>query len=121
MSWDPLLIFFGIVVFLIILIVLVVNVYILVYFSHPEERFTTGIWIYRSLVVASLSFAGYLIFSIPLDIASAERDDSMGLGYPMDFIWVMINLIICFMVMFLLPLALILYNDESEDMVRIFI
>lgn len=114
MQFDFLTIFLGIVTILIALIVLIVNIYILVYFSHPEESFTKGIWFYRILVVASLSFGCYLIFAIPIDIASAKRDDSIALGYPMDYIWVGINLFVCFMVIVLLPIALILYNDDTE-------
>ena len=43
--------FFLVVVVLISLVVLVTNFYILVYFSHPEDSFTKGIWVYRIIVV----------------------------------------------------------------------
>jgi LMBR1-like membrane protein len=39
----------------------------------------------------------------------------MKLPYDMDFIWTAINFSICFVLMFFLPMALALYNDESED------
>ena len=44
-------IFLLIVVILICIIVLISNFYILVYFSHPEDSYTKGIWLYRGLVV----------------------------------------------------------------------
>ena len=43
--------FFAVVVVMISVIVLITNFYILVYFSHPEDSFTQGIWLYRTLVV----------------------------------------------------------------------
>ena len=112
---DAIAIFLLVVVILVCLIVLVSNFYILVYFSHPEDGFTKGIWLYRGLVIGVLSFAGYLIFAIPLDIACAKRDDSMQLPYDMTFIWTAVNFIICFVLMFVLPMAMILYTDDSDD------
>lgn len=43
--------FFAVVVLVISVIVLITNFYILVYFSHPEDSYTRGIWLYRGLVV----------------------------------------------------------------------
>lgn len=112
---DAIAIFLLVVVIFICLGVLVSNFYILVYFSHPEDGFTNGIWMYRSLVIGVLSFAGYLIFAIPLDIACAKREDSMQLPYDMTFFWTAINFVICFVLMFVLPMAMILYSDDSDD------
>lgn len=39
----------------------------------------------------------------------------MQLPYDMNFIWMAINLAICFVLMFVLPMAMILYSDDSED------
>ena len=39
----------------------------------------------------------------------------MKLPYDMNFIWMAINLAICIVLMFVLPMAMILYSDDSED------
>ncbi len=39
----------------------------------------------------------------------------MQLPYDMNFIWMAINFAICFVLMFVLPMAMILYTDDSED------
>lgn len=65
--------------------------------------------------IGVLSFASYLIFAIPLDIACAKRADSMQLPYDMNFIWMAINFSICLVLMFVLPMAMILYSDDSEN------
>lgn len=39
----------------------------------------------------------------------------MQLPYDMNFIWMSINLAICIVLMFVLPMAMILYSDDSED------
>lgn len=117
---DALLIFLGFVIFMIFCFVFVGNIYVLTYFSHPEDKMTYGIWYYRILVILALSFAQYLVFAIPLDIASATRTDSIGLGYPMSWIWTIINFVVCICVMFCLPLALIIYNNDEDSFVSQF-
>jgi predicted secreted protein len=62
-----------------------------------------------------LSFASYLIFAIPLDIACAKRSDSMQLPYDMNFVWSAINFAIAFIIIFVLPMAMILYSDDNDD------
>lgn len=109
-------IFLLIVVILVALLIMVINFYILVYFSHPEDNFTGGIWIYRILVIGVLTFACYLIFAIPLDITCAKREDSMQLPYDMDFLWLAINFACCVIIMFVLPMAIVLYNDDGETL-----
>jgi hypothetical protein len=116
---DAFKIFLGVVIFLIFIIIFISNIYILAYFSHPEDKMTFGIWYYRVLVILALSFANYLVFLVPLDIASAKRDDSISLGYNMSLIWTIINFLACMTVMFFLPLALIVYNNEEEGFKRI--
>jgi amino acid transporter len=100
-----------------ILVILVANIYILAYFSHPHDTNTKGIYFYRIIVVASLCAAGYFIFSIPLDLVNTERHDLMNLGYPMGWIWTGINFYTALTVMFFLPFALITYSDEHETLV----
>lgn len=49
---DAIAIFLLVVAIMICIIVLISNFYILVYFSHPEDSYTKGIFLYRGLVVA---------------------------------------------------------------------
>ena len=117
---SAMLIFLTVVCIIIVVFIFIGNVYVLAYFSHPEDQITDGIWYYRGLVIISLSFACYIIFAIPLDISSANRADSIGLGYPMDFIWAFINFVICLAVMFLLPFALVVYTNTESTFVLAF-
>lgn len=116
---DAMLIFLTCVVILISLMVFVGNIYVLAYFSHPEDNITNGIWYYRGLVILALSFAQYIIFAIPLDISSAERSDSIGLNFPMDIIWSIIDFVVCASVMFFLPLALVIYTNIETSIVSL--
>ena len=64
--------FFAVVVVMISVIVLITNFYILVYFSHPEDSFTQGIWLYRTLVVDLCSNIDRSIeFCILLDLCNS--------------------------------------------------
>ena len=109
--------FLGFVTFAIVIGILIANIYILAYFSHPEDTSTKGIYVYRILVIIALSCSCFLIFAIPLDLANIDRDDSMNLGYPMDWIWTIINNMVALSVLFLLPFALIMYTDDGESFV----
>lgn len=113
------LVFLTVVVILIFIMVFIGNIYILAYFSHPEDNVTKGIWYYRGLVILALSFACYIIFTIPLDISSAKRSDSIGLNFPMDIIWSIIDFVVCASVMFFLPLALVVYTNVETSIVNI--
>ena len=116
---NLLLIFLGIVVFFIAIFTFIGNLYLLVYFSHPEDGDSKSIWFFRILVILSLTFSNYLVFLIPLDIASCNRSDSIQLGYPMSFIWTVINFSVCLTAMFILPSASAIYQCDEEETVRI--
>jgi len=106
-----------VVIFLIIIGILIANIYILAYFSHPEDSYSKGIWFYRILVVFGLSCASYLMFAIPVDLSSVDRIDSVNLGIPMHVVWKIINVVVAVALIFLLPFALIIYNDDGESFV----
>ena len=112
-------IFLSLVALTFVVGILIINVYILVYFSHPDDGNTKGIYFYRIIVIASLCSACYFIFSIPLDMVNVDRDDLMNLGYPMDWIWTGVNFFMALTIMFFLPFALITYSDEHDTIVRI--
>ena len=113
-------IFLFIVICLILCLVLFGNIYVLAYFSHPEDSITNGIWYYRGLVILCLSFAQYIIFAIPLDISVADRSDAVdGFDFPMplDLLWSIIDFVVCATVMFFLPLALVIYTNHETSIV----
>ena len=112
-------IFLSLVALTFVIGILIVNIYILVYFSHPEDGCTKGIYFYRIIVIGSLCSACYFIFSIPFDLVNVERDDLMNLGYPMDWIWTGVNFFLALTIMFFLPFALITYSDDHETMVSL--
>jgi LMBR1 domain-containing protein 1 len=116
---DAMLVFLTVVVILIFILVFIGNIYILAYFSHPEDNITNGIWYYRGLVIMALSFACYIIFTIPLDISSSPRSDSIGLSFPMDILWSVIDFVVCASVMFFLPLALVVYTNIETSIVSL--
>ena len=41
----------------------------------------------------------------------------MQLPYDMNIFWTMINFVICFILMFVLPMAIILYTDDNDEFV----
>lgn len=114
---DILKIFLFIIILFIAITVLVMNVYILAYFSHPEDTSTKGIWFYRIIVLVSLCISSYIVFAVPLDlinIRSGVRDDTFDLGLNMDYGWKIINIIVALLIIFVLPFSIITYNDPSD-------
>jgi hypothetical protein len=50
----------------------------LIHYQHNDDDTTEAIWFYRGVFVSTFSLALFLTLTIPIDLASAPRDDSVG-------------------------------------------
>lgn len=66
------------------LILVVVSVYFIVYYQHPDDR--NEAWFPKLAVLLGLVLAGATVLLLPLDVANGE-------GYPGKFSVIQINLI----------------------------
>jgi len=104
---------FLLVVVIILAIILVgVNIYLLIYYSHPDDQ-GFGESIYPKIVVVlglTLAFAQILI--LPLDISNARGD---GANFRIDIFWQIVLITVACYIVFLAPFSLFLYEADDED------
>jgi len=104
---DPWLV---VVTVIITLVIIAASIYILVYFSHPEDKNVA--WFPKIVVVLGLSLAAFSILMLPLDVANTH---GAGGGFPMDELWLAIYIIIAAMVVVVIPFAIFYYEAEEVE------
>jgi LMBR1 domain-containing protein 1 len=117
-STDPFIIV-GITILL--LIIFVINVYILVYWQHPQEKNES--YIARFLILMSLCLSAMTVLVIPIDIAnnSGAVNCSMEVvpkgtycgGLDMYSAWQALFSMVCFFVVVFIPFATFYYESSG--------
>lgn len=115
-----------IVIIIMIIAIVVANFYILVYFTHPEDKntaifpkiVTVSGYFMKSrfqqtycvpLKVAGLSLAMINIMFLPIDVANRNT----GGDIPMDILYIVVYMLAGFFLVFLIPFAMFYY--EADD------
>lgn len=99
-------------------LVLAVCVYILVEYTHPEDR--NQAWIPKIVVVFGMSLAMWSILLFPLDVANTQAcstsitPSSCTLTLPMHQLWYAVFISNLVMVYFILPFTLFFYEADSD-------
>jgi LMBR1 domain-containing protein 1 len=89
--------------------IIIASIYLLVYFSHPEDKNVA--WFPKIVVIVGLSLAAFSILMLPLDVANRS---TVG-GFPMDQLWLAIYIIIAGMVVVVIPFAIFFYEGEEAE------
>lgn len=92
-----------------LIVVLVSNFYILVYFSHEEDK--NHAYFPKFLVVLGLSVAMFLVLLLPLDVGN--KGDNL---LPMKQIWFAFFIIVAVLIVVVNPFA-IFYYEEGDNSV----
>ena len=101
------------VVIIILALVLVgLNIYLLAYYSHPDdEGFGVSIWP-KIIAVLGLTLAFTQILILPLDVSNSRGE---GSGFRVDIMWQIILISVAVYIAFLAPFSLFYYEAEDED------
>ena len=110
--------------FLLILILLVINVYILGYYTHPEDKNQS--YMAKALVVLGLELATVSILMLPIDVANNMGDPGCDLvrqrtyttlcgNVNMYSMWQSLFDMMGFVVVVLIPFAIFYYGAEEKD------
>lgn len=102
---------------IIAVLMMVVNFYILVIYSHPDDR-GWGVSLFcRGLVIFGLTLSWAQVLMLPLDVSNSK---GTGGGLDMDNFWIAIYMMLAIMVIFLMPTAIYVYeSDDEKPMVKI--
>ena len=74
------------------LILLISNIYILIYFSHPDDRSSCSGWFLKILVIIGLTLAWFQVLLLPLDVNNIR---TFGSGNSLVY-FIHINHCLCF-------------------------
>eukprot|EP01130_Rhizamoeba_saxonica_P002030 TRINITY_DN11836_c0_g1_i1.p1 TRINITY_DN11836_c0_g1~~TRINITY_DN11836_c0_g1_i1.p1 ORF type:complete len:475 (-),score=43.32 TRINITY_DN11836_c0_g1_i1:53-1477(-) len=91
---------------LMLMVIFAVNMYIVIYFQHPDDYNTS--MFPKVICVLAFTFASINILMLPLDIAS--RNSTLG-GLPMGYMWMSIYIIIAVFIVILIPFAIFYYQS----------
>ena len=98
--------------------ILIGNLYLLVFYAHPEDR--NQAWLPKIVVVLGLSLAQFSVLMLPLDVANRNACDQTKLlsacsyTLPMTSLWTYIYIIMIVWVAFVIPFTLFYYEADSE-------
>jgi len=93
------------------LVLIAANIYLLMYYSHPDDQgFGISIWP-KILVVFGLTLAFSQILIIPLD---ASNSRGYGAGLRLDLLWQIVLIGVAAFAIILAPFALFFYEADDE-------
>eukprot|EP01118_Nematostelium_gracile_P010170 TRINITY_DN3485_c0_g1_i1.p1 TRINITY_DN3485_c0_g1~~TRINITY_DN3485_c0_g1_i1.p1 ORF type:complete len:488 (-),score=119.73 TRINITY_DN3485_c0_g1_i1:108-1571(-) len=91
------------------IVIVAVNLYILVYFQHEEDK-NTAIFP-KIVVITGLTLTCLNVLLLPFDVANARSDG----GFPMQTIWLVFYVIVAVMIVVILPFSIFYYEAEDPD------
>ena len=100
-----------IMIILMSIILLVTNVYILVYFSHPDDKESIIGWVLKVIVILGLTLAWCQVLMVPLDVSNNR---TFGGGINMKLFWFIIFTISLIYVLVIFPISSSLYETQDD-------
>lgn len=92
-------------------ILLIANIYLFVYYSHPDDDSALSGVVGKLIIIIAMSLSWIQILLLPLDVSNSRGG---GFGFSMTMIWTIFYIAIGVFVIFILPLASA-YNECDED------
>eukprot|EP00357_Protocruzia_adherens_P006001 CAMPEP_0115005264 /NCGR_PEP_ID=MMETSP0216-20121206/19751_1 /TAXON_ID=223996 /ORGANISM="Protocruzia adherens, Strain Boccale" /LENGTH=499 /DNA_ID=CAMNT_0002371523 /DNA_START=100 /DNA_END=1599 /DNA_ORIENTATION=+ len=102
-------VFLIIVVIILSLLLLVINLYLMVAYTDPQEKFTDTVWP-RIVIILGLTLCWAQVLLLPLDVSNTRHNG----GLDMTFFWILIYIIIAIFVFFLIPFTMFYYETDDE-------
>ena len=100
-----------IMIILMSIILLITNVYILVYFSHPDDKESIIGWVLKIIVILGLTLAWCQVLMVPLDVSNNR---TFGGGIDMKLFWFIIFTISLIYILVIFPISSSLYETQDD-------
>lgn len=100
-----------IMIILIVIALIITNIYILIYFSHPEDRDSVLGWVLKIIVILGLTLAWAQVLLVPLDVSNNR---TFGGGINMKTFWLVIFVITLIYILIIFPVSSSLYDAQDE-------
>jgi LMBR1 domain-containing protein 1 len=92
-------------------LLLIVNIYLLAYYCHPDDRGFGNALICKLVVIIGMTLAWAQVLMLPLDVSNS-RD--FGGGIRMDLFWIIIYLCTAVFIFFIIPALTYYYEADPE-------
>ena len=93
------------------IVLLISNIYILLYFSHPDDRTNCVGWFLKILVIIGLTLAWFQVLLLPLDVNNIR---TFGSGLNMKILWYILFISIIIYVLILFPISSSFYEADED-------
>ena len=93
------------------IVLLISNIYILLYFSHPDDRTSCAGWFLKILVIIGLTLAWFQVLLLPLDVNNIR---TFGSGLNMKILWYILFISIIIYVLILFPISSSYYEADED-------
>ena len=100
-----------IMIILISIVLIITNIYILIYFSHPDDKGSVIGWVLKVIVIIGLTLAWCQVLMIPLDVSNNR---TFGGGINMKLFWLIIFVITLVYILIIFPISSSLYEAQEE-------
>lgn len=98
-----------------VIILLAINIYLLAYYVHSDDKgFGTALYC-KVLVVMGLTLCQAQALMVPLDVANASALDPGGID--MKGFWYFVYLLVLIFICLLMPFAMFFYETDEDDSV----
>jgi LMBR1 domain-containing protein 1 len=93
------------------LVLIIVNIYLLAYYCHPDDRGFGSALICKFVVVLGMTLSWAQVLMLPLDVSNTRGSDS---GIRMDIFWIVIYLSTAVFLVFIIPSLTYYYEADNE-------
>ena len=100
-----------IMILIITVVLLITNIYILIYFSHPEDKESIIGWVLKIIVLLGLTLAWCQVLMVPLDVSNNR---TFGGGIDMKLFWFIIFIITLVYIFIIFPISSSLYETQDD-------
>ena len=100
-----------IMILIITVVLLITNIYILIYFSHPDDKESVIGWVLKIIVLLGLTLAWCQVLMVPLDVSNNR---TFGGGIDMKLFWFIIFIITLVYILIIFPISSSLYETQED-------
>ena len=100
-----------IMILIITVVLLITNIYILIYFSHPDDKDSIIGWVLKVIVLLGLTLAWCQVLMVPLDVSNNR---TFGGGINMKLFWFIIFIITLVYILIIFPISSSLYETQDD-------
>lgn len=97
---------------IIALVLLVANIYLLAYYSHPDDKGFGVDLIAKIVMVLGMTLTWAAVLMFPLDVSNARSTET--LPFRMDLFWMIIYITIAAFILIIIPICIFYYEADPE-------